>query len=472
MTSFRRNWGLPTYIGLCVILGGASAAGFAVNALLQLIALAIIVHSLWSNKSLSGTPNAPLNVRIPFWIVGIAIAWIVIQLIPLPPAVWHALPGRDFVAYGDALLHMENVWRPISLQPSQTLISAMSLLPPVAALLLTLHASNRARVKTVWAIIVISIASSFLGMLQLFQNTSQGAYIYKITNYGASVGFFANANHLASLFLIALIFSSELPFDRRNISQSKYAFWSIIKWALVAFFAVNTIVNGSVAGIGLLLAALTYVALRSDRIRGWVGSSRLTIGSIGVAVGVGVGTFIWQFSGHLSTFAETSVKGEDRLEFATNTLRMIGDSFPFGYGLGTFRGVYLGYENLSTVTMTFVNHAHNDYLEFVSDFGLVALAILVLYAIWFVRRVGWMWTTRVAVEPYCYAAAMVVVILASHSLVDYPLRTSAIASIFAFATGCLAYPVVEAKRYPESRASSPSKGKGRQRLRTSRRASR
>lgn len=468
MTFFRRNWGLSSYIGFCLIFGGASASGFVVNALLQLAALSIIVLILWSNRRLSHTPNAPLNVRIPFWIAGIAIAWIVVQLIPLPPSVWHALPGRSFVVYGDSLLDMKKVWRPISLQPSQTLISAMSLLPPIATLLLTLHSHAKARARAVWTIIVIGVVSSFLGILQLFQNTAQGVYFYKVTNYGASVGFFANANHLATLFLIALILSSELPFNRDKISQNKYAFWSIIKWSLVGFFAVNTIVNGSVAGIGLLIAALTYVALRSDRIRALVGNSRMVIGSIVVVVALSVGTFVWKFSGHLSTFAETSVEGEDRLEFATNTLRMIVDSFPAGYGLGSFRGVYLGYENLRTVTMTFVNHAHNDYLEFISDFGLVALVILVLYAIWFVRRVGWMWTTRVTLETYCYAAAMVIVIIASHSLVDYPLRTSAIAAIFAFATGCLAYPIVEAKRYPESRASSPSKG--RQRSRISRRA--
>lgn len=446
MSTFHKNWVLPGYVALCLILGGASAAGFVANAVIQLFAVAVIIFSLWNRTPVVDTPNMPLSSGSLFWIVGISIGWIVVQLIPLPPQIWQALPGRDFVQFGDKLLDMDGVWRPISLQPSRTLISAMSILPPLAVLLLTLRSSSKARTNTIWAIIIIAVISAFLGIVQLFQSSAGGAYFYKITNYGASVGFFANANHLATLFLVALLFSSELPFNGRTPANDKIVLWKIVKWSLVGFFAINTIVNGSVAGMGLLLAALTYVILRKDYMREMIGGSRIAIGAIVVVVSAAVGIFVWRFSGHLSTFAETSVEGEDRLEFATNTIRMIVDSFPFGYGLGTFRGAYLGYENLRTVTTTFVNHAHNEYLEFVADFGLVALAVIALYALWFVRRLSWMWKTRVLLHSYCYAAATSVVIVVAHSAVDYPLRTSAIAAIFAFATGCLAYPVVEKRR--------------------------
>ena len=57
---------------------------------------------------------------------------IAIQLVPLPPAIWTALPGRDFVANGYALLGQPLPWLPISLAPYQTIASALWLLPPLA----------------------------------------------------------------------------------------------------------------------------------------------------------------------------------------------------------------------------------------------------------------------------------------------------------------------------------------------------
>lgn len=447
MATFRQSWGLPFFLFMCLTLGGASAAGFIANAVLQLLAITVIVGLLW-NRQFVATTGPSWSFKPISWILGIAVLWIILQLIPLPPSIWQLLPGREFVTYGDRLLGMEGVWRPISLQPSQTLTSAMSIMPALAALLLTLRAPPRARILSIWVIVVIGIISAFLGIIQIFQTSAQGAYFYKVTNYGASVGFFANANHLATLFLIGLILSSELPFTRKQNTRGQGALWALVKWSLVTFFAVNIVVNGSVAGIGLLLLVSTYIILRLEYLRAAIGKSKFAIVGIGVIVSLVAGAFIWKFSGSLSTFAQTSVPGEDRLEFTRNTIRMIADSFPVGYGLGSFRETYLGYENLRTVTMTFVNHAHNDYLEFLSDFGIPALAIVGLYAIWFGRRVKWMWTTRVSLETYHSAAAMIIVIVAAHSFVDYPLRTSAIAAIFAFATGCLADPRAEGEGHP------------------------
>lgn len=440
----RRSLGdlaLPAYLALCLMLGGASAAGIVANSVLQLIGLAIIAVALWMGSPRANGNSADRSVRPLFWIVAIAVIWIVVQLMPLPPAVWQGMPGRAFVAADDALFGINDAWRPLSLQPSLTLISATSLLPPLAILLLTLRTSPTGRTHACWTIIGIALISSVLGLLQLFQNTEQGAYFYKVTNYGATVGFFSNANHLATLFLVATVLSAEIPFGPLRHRTAGLALWPIVRWALVGFFAINVIVDGSVAGMGLLLAAAVYILLRQETVRRRVGTSKTALAAIAFVLTLAIGAFVWRFSGELSTFANTSISGENRLEFANNAIAMVAASFPIGYGLGTFRDVYTEFENPLTVSNTFVNHAHNDYLEFVSDFGLIAGVLLGLMAWWFARRVKMLFASGDTLQPYTYALAMAFVMIAAHSAVDYPLRTAALAAVFAFACGSLAAPV-------------------------------
>ncbi len=90
----------------------------------------------------------------------------------------------------------------------------------------------------------------------------------KITNYNSSVGFFANSNHLATLYL-----------DRTR-SVGRAAFWSalgqpggrggawkILRAVVFLFFIVNLILNTSVAGYGLSIAATIYWVLRIEKVR-------------------------------------------------------------------------------------------------------------------------------------------------------------------------------------------------------------
>ena len=53
---------IPAYLLLCLILGGASAAGLWANMLLQLLAIPII---LWSLLSRPETPLSPPARRLP-----------------------------------------------------------------------------------------------------------------------------------------------------------------------------------------------------------------------------------------------------------------------------------------------------------------------------------------------------------------------------------------------------------------------
>src|SRR3546814_17793761 len=63
-----------------------------------------------------------------FWLLLATVLLVLLPLVPLPPAIWTALPGRDVLL---GALPGEAVWRPGSIVPSAPIHAASSLLVPV-----------------------------------------------------------------------------------------------------------------------------------------------------------------------------------------------------------------------------------------------------------------------------------------------------------------------------------------------------
>jgi hypothetical protein len=196
---------VPVYLLVCLVLGGASAAGFVANLALQLIAVPLICWSLWQ---LSVTGAAP-QVRSALLLLGLLVAIAVLQLVPLPPAIWTHLPGRAPVADGYRLLGTTLPWLPLTLTPEATLASLLWLLPAVA-IFLSIVVLGAFRPRSIAAVIVaVMLVSVLIGALQVIGG-SDSAYFYRITNYGGAVGFFANSNHNATLLLVSIPFLAAL----------------------------------------------------------------------------------------------------------------------------------------------------------------------------------------------------------------------------------------------------------------------
>jgi O-antigen ligase len=72
--------------------------------------------------------------------------------------------------------------------------------------------------------------------------------------------------------------------------------------------------------------------------------------------------------------AHTSISTEDRDEVAAAALRFWNDFRWLGAGLGSFRSVFPRYNDETTSSA--YTHAHNDYLEFLCESGVVGVALL------------------------------------------------------------------------------------------------
>lgn len=422
----------PIYLAVCLLAGG-SGQGVTNNFLLQLAGAAIIALALAMPRGENGHGLQHLTA------IAIAtLGWIALQLVPLPPAFWSQIPGREFVVSGFGALGMTPPAMPLSLDPNGTLKSLLALVPPVAMFVLIRRATPASHMWSAGVLLAAAIASIGLGILQVGGGTD--FYLYPFVNLGAATGFFANANHLGALLLAAIPFLAAVAANwvRRASSPSDRLVAVAGSAALAAVLAVGVIINGSLAVFllgGPVIAAslLLFVTKEQLLLRRWWLPAALAIAALGLA-GVAATLSV------KSSSAETS--WQQRVEMWDRTAEAIGDHGLAGTGLGTFPEIYAMAEDPARVGRFYVNHAHNDYLELVLELGLPGALLLLSFILWWMARVTTVWRER-APAPLARAAAIASGALLAHSLVDFPLRTAALAAVFAM---CLALVTIPAPK--------------------------
>ncbi|MBE2992962.1 O-antigen ligase family protein [Sphingomonas sp. CFBP 13603] len=436
---------VPAYLLACLLLGGASAAGFIANFVLQIASLPLIGWALW--QMMQERPSA--QIRAPLSMLAIFVVIALLQLVPLPPALWTLLPGRGAVVEGYRLLGIPLPWLPLTLAPDVAPSSILWLLPAFATLLgiVVLGAFRGRGIAT--AIVAVTLASVAIGALQVIGGTS--AYLYRITNYGVAVGFFANANHNATLLLVCIPFLAALQATalRRSGSQRSASAIRLLVGAAYAVIFVGLLINSSLAGIGLSVPValgswLAFGYQRPALRRG------IVVAAVAVSLTAVVTIVVGPFGNNLFGTQKSNVELSRQTSFAL-TFRAARAYFPIGSGTGSFQPVYHTQEPLSSVTTTFMNHAHSDWLELLLETGIVGVAFAALFLAWWIIRVRAIWR---ADEPDAFAQAAVIATAAimMHSVVDYPLRTAALSAVFAACIGLMSgvRPYTQRSRQPSS----------------------
>lgn len=426
---------IPAYLVLCLVLGGASAAGYWANMALQLLALPIIFWALVSERT---TPMSR-PTRSALGIVLLMILVILIQLVPLPPSIWRHLPGRPEVARGFELLGRPLPWLPLSLEPYRTIASALWLLPSLAVLLGIVRLGAYRAAWIAWAIGAVTVASVSVAALQLAGGEQSPSYFYEITNFGAMTGFFANANHFATLLVCAIPFLTALYLTAtaqgRSIKRSSGL--SVILAGTLAMILVGISLSGSLAAIGLSVpafaASLLMIVARKRRLPVW---SAAIIGLL--LLGSTLAMFSSPFANNLTSQQTRGLEDSRRTSFS-RSIPAAEDFFPVGSGLGTFQQIYSERENPATVSLFYMNHVHSDYIELALETGLPGYVVLILFLIWWVQRTRTAWKPDDA-DHFTRAASIASAVILAHSLVDYPLRTAAVSALFAACCGLLAEP--------------------------------
>jgi putative inorganic carbon (hco3(-)) transporter len=416
-----RSWVALSYLALVVLLGGASAAGFSANALLQFGGAFLISWTLWSERIDEG-----LGTGTRIFFVALAVLAL-LQFVPLPPGLWENLPGRKAVADGFTLAGFSLPWLSFSLDPWASLQSLVWWFPPLAVFVAMRSMQGP---KSRHVILALQIIAYAMVVVAAIQASTGAAYIYASTNFGNGVGQFANSNHFGSFLLVTIaLVAGQWIHDRDPSPRIKPRFSpGLVLIAQLSPLIFGVFLSQSMACMMLLVPMLLGIAL--------IYSPKITIRwpivfLAGVLIVIGM---VWLLtSGVLANdlTAKSGTAGISRGEFLATGLKILGDFSPFGSGIGTFRDLYAWYEEAGMVGTTFVNHAHNDLLELAIETGAAGLIVLVTFVWWFGRRAITIWNADRGGNPVALSATLGIAAVLTHSLVDYPLRTAAVSSLIA-----------------------------------------
>jgi O-antigen ligase len=426
----------PLYLFACLILGG-SAQGIWQNMLLQLTGLAIIA---WA--AVSGDQPLLKAARTLMLILIAGLVVVILQLVPLPSSLFsHGLRARlanDYTVFGQPV-----PWLPISLTPYASLNSVLGIIPPLAVFCAVLRlGAFRASWMTA-ALLAGAICGIILGVLQVTApGTASPWYLYRETNRGVAVGFFANANHMADLLVVVLPFVAALVAAGRSRNMQRYSALLATLAGAGILLVVGIALNGSLAGFALAVPATLASVLivvrpsRGVRVAVTIVGGLALLGAIAGMASTSVGNT------RFGKEASGSVKSRE--EILKTTGQAIADTMPLGSGLGSFLQVYRLYESPDRVTPEYVVHAHNDYAELALELGVAGVVLILCFLAWWLAAARAAWRMGGG-GPYARAASIASAVILIHSLVDFPLRTAAISAAFAM---CLALLI---DRRPEQR---------------------
>lgn len=426
----------PAYLFLCLILGGSPQGAWG-SAVLQLLAIAIVAWALIERREEGLTRPSMQLLAIAL----LAVLLVLIQLLPLPAGIWATLPGREFVAHGFDLLGLAPGTMPTSLAPYDSLATLLACLPffGMLAAILILRAY-----QTLWlaaALIAGAMAGALLGILQVSSPFPQESpwYLYKVSNFGIATGFFANSNHMADLLLVTIPFLAAFGAAIRGRTKDARARTAglILAASGLALAIIGLILNQSLAGYGLgipvVLGGLLILFGLSGR---WIGWTLVAIGLAGIAAIA----LLWTnpIGGQLDGLgAANSVTS--RREIAANSIGLAGEFAPLGSGLGTYPKIYQRTEDPAKVDGTYINHAHNDYLELAVETGVPGVLLILIFLLWWSSAISRILRSR-APDQFAVAGAFASAAILMHSTVDYPLRTAAISAVFAMSLALMLQP--------------------------------
>tara|TARA_R110000796_G_scaffold8843_21_gene29120 strand:- start:38116 stop:39366 length:1251 start_codon:yes stop_codon:yes gene_type:complete len=366
----------------------------------------------------------------------------VIHLIPLPPSIWQHLPGRDLVVEIDKITNLQNQWRPISLVPTETWNAFYALFIPLAVFLLAVQLDAKHRFKLLPLLITIGLVSGLWGIIQIIGNPHGPAYLYRTTNSGSAVGLFANRNHQA-VFLAMLFPMLSLYASTGIKGEAQMKFQTGVALSIGALLIPLTLITGSRAGlaagiIGMLCAALLYrkpklntpVKRKVQKFK-W----QYAVGAF-VVLCLTALTVLMSQAQALQRLAQSDQSEELRFKTWGLIASKAWEYFPAGSGIGSFVEVYKIFEPAALLRSSYFNHAHNDWLELYLTGGLLALVVLIIIIVAFTRCVKLSLSEKLTSGrrvAFSRLGAVVILIFALASLVDYPLRVPSLACVLVIA---------------------------------------
>lgn len=412
----------------------------------------------------AGRANLPLAEKL---LLGALVVFPLLQLVPLPGVSRAQLPGQADMYLALQAAGVEEGWATLSALPRETLAGWLILLVPVAVYLLT----RSLPVNSLRGVLVILFwmagFQACLGLVQFGTFPDLTWYLgMERTHHGSAVGTYTSRNNFVGFMYLSLMASLALFMatlgkhrqagGKRSLRQKLEYFATpeghraFVYGALALLLLLAIVFSRSRAGIGLtMLGVVLASAAFSSRIGGGnvyglTGRIVSLVAALGIAIGLGP---VWE------RFSAQDPLTDGRWIIFDGVFQGIGQFFPFGSGTGTFVHTFPAFQDLSQAAFT-INRAHNSYLEWIYNGGVVAIGMIIAFLAVYALRWRKVWKKGEWGE-FRYiqvGAGLGMLLMLLHDLVDYNLFVPANMAYFAFFAGLFFYPYQEPVRIKQRRS--------------------
>ena len=368
--------------------------------------------------------------------------YIFIQLIPLPPGIINIISPGTYDLYSETVfVDGPARWMALSIDVKATLSEFFRVLSYAVFYVLTVQLLSRREnlKKVIAAVVIFAAVLSFLAILQHILSNDRIYWVRRVVHGASPFGPYVNRNHYAGLMemIFPLVLSLFLFYKphlahkslRDKLTQA-FNLKSTNIYLLLGFSAVliatSVFLTLSRSGIvslcvSLLFFGIMFLARGKDRKRG------IVIISICVLVILSVGWFGWEpvFERFEKIRNPQGDISELRLVIWNDSRNIIRDFPLFGTGAGSFVDIYPKYRTIQGDRI--VDHAHNDYIEILSEGGVAAFAICAWFlGFLFYRSFGVFRKRSETYSVYVFIGCVTGIIsILVHSITDFNLHIGA-----------------------------------------------
>jgi O-antigen ligase len=274
---------------------------------------------------------------------------------------------------------------------------------------------------------ILVVFGFILAVFAIIQKAAWNGKLYwfrELTQGGTPFGPFVNRNHFAGF--IGMLIPLSLGFSltrKRTEKKMLYGFMTVIM-AVSLFFSLSR------GGIIAFIAGITLFSLLM--IKSSVQSRK--VWAIGFFLSVLTAYLLYLgIDPVIERFYKTDIDGEARLIVWSATLNAFKDFWFTGSGLGTFINIFPLYSPVETQRSIYA-HAHNDYLEFILETGIIGVLLLIAFAsliIYSIARSSLQGKTGILTIAAVSSAFTIVV----HSIFDFNLHILSNALLFSAVLG-------------------------------------
>ena len=408
------------------------------SVLVMMAAYIVMRQRPQSNELLS------LSLKWPRYLFLGLFVFLFIQIIPLPNFIVKIFSPNTYSFQKIYSADFSRIkFMSFSLIPSHTLQEGLELLSYfLLGFLIVKTVTRRRQIMRIFSVLVVmGVFEAFYGLFELYNKNPRILFYKKIYGLDSVSGTFVNRNHFSGYLEMVIPLAIGLILARINLSSLSGLKWrqkllrlsekgvstNLMIFAGIIIMSLAIIFSKSRSGVFLLV--LTFIlffeltvlyfgrARRQQQfIKNFLKVSFLIITFISLYIGIGA---------TIERFTLDKLLHEGRPLYWSNVTPITGDFPLFGTGLGTFASVYPAYEESGPARH--LSHAHNDYLEYLSELGIVGLILLLGGVLFMVVSPFLIWRMRRHPEVKGLALGGIVasVAILIHSITDFNLHIPA-----------------------------------------------